>query len=147
MGVFSVIGGIIVMMITFYMNASPVFWLFFGAGIPHISSWTVWAFIICAPISVAITRWRNKKIEEKTSGMTQSSQKKDISQSLVNKEMYCPKCGTEIKSRYIFCIKCGEPVKNMSSQDNTKREKCSSCGFENQPGDIYCEKCGEEIIK
>jgi len=146
MGVFSVIGGIMVMIFTFYLNASPVFWIVYGAGIPDISSWIFWGIIICAVSSVHITRWRNKKIGGKTSGMTQASSQKNVSQPVVDSVTYCPKCGTEVKSRYVFCAKCGEPVKNSSPQNDTTPKKCSSCGFEIQSGDVFCENCGNKIV-
>ena len=63
-GIGSVMVGILLMIITYYMNASPVFWIWFGAGIRNISTWMFWALVICA-ISVNIAKWKNRKIMKK----------------------------------------------------------------------------------
>ena len=107
-GIGSVIAGVILMIITYYMNASPVFWILFGAGIRNISTWIFWAIIICA-VSVNIARWKNRKIIGETG--TGNIPTKSTAESVT----ICSSCGAEIQPRYVFCAKCGEPVNTLSS--------------------------------
>lgn len=109
MGIGSVIGGIILVIFTFYGNASPVFWILFGAGFPDIATWTVWALIICVS-SVHIARWKNRKIIGKAD-LAHVSSKPSTVQSTADGIVYCPSCGTEVKSRYVFCARCGKKTK------------------------------------
>jgi DNA-directed RNA polymerase subunit RPC12/RpoP len=135
----SIIAGIIVMVITYYMNASPLFWLWFGVGIRNISTWTFWALIICA-ISVNITRLKNRKILKKI------DQGHNTSQIPTEKGKICPSCGTKAESVYVFCAKCGESL-NISLSENDKiQDKCPYCGLNIQSGDIFCGNCGNTIV-
>lgn len=63
--ILSVVGGIILVVITLAMNISPVSWILIGAGVRNMSMWTFWALFVWMPIGAYVAKRRNRKMKEK----------------------------------------------------------------------------------
>lgn len=68
-------------------------------------------------------------------------------------EKYCNNCGQQLNGNENFCSNCGNPIKQINSNDNTKRQttysgvihKCPNCGETLKSFMTNCPSCGHEI--